>query len=102
MTHADFHSLASAGKQQRVEGDAEVEAAKVCTRLLVFGFLICSLSYVRPSRVDFSIQTKGYAEGAGDSLAGGLKKNVHKVTGNDAKQAEGELVIPGYSLCSLC
>ena len=55
MTYADFHSLASAGKQQRVEGDAEVEAAKVCTRLMVFGFLICSLSYVRPSRVDFSI-----------------------------------------------
>ncbi len=39
-------------------------------------------------------QTKGYAEGAGDSLAGGLKKNVHKVTGNDAKQAEGELLFP--------
>ncbi|DBB03107.1 hypothetical protein WJX77_004682 [Trebouxia sp. C0004] len=53
---------AAEGKQQRVEGDAEVEAAK----------------------------TKGYAEGAGDSLAGGLKKNLHKVTGNDAKQAEGE------------
>jgi len=23
-----------------------------------------------------------------------LKKNVHKVTGNDAKQAEGELLFP--------
>ena len=36
------------------------------------------------------MQTKGYAEGAGDSLAGGLKKNVAKVTGNDAKEAEGK------------
>ena len=35
------------------------------------------------------MQTKGYAEGAGDSLAGGAKKNMAKVTGNDAKQAEG-------------
>ena len=35
------------------------------------------------------VQTKGYAEGAGDSLAGGAKKNLAKVTGNDAKQAEG-------------
>ena len=34
-------------------------------------------------------QAKGYAEGAGDSLAGGLKKNVAKVTGNDKKEAEG-------------
>ena len=34
-------------------------------------------------------QAKGYAEGAGDSLAGGLKKNVAKVTGNDQKEAEG-------------
>ncbi|KAL3158374.1 hypothetical protein ABBQ38_010613 [Trebouxia sp. C0009 RCD-2024] len=53
---------AADGKAQRTEGDAEVEAAK----------------------------TKGYAEGAGDSLAGGVKKNMAKVTGNDAKQAEGE------------
>lgn len=35
------------------------------------------------------VQAKGYAEGAGDSLAGGLKKNVAKVTGNDQKEAEG-------------
>ena len=35
------------------------------------------------------MQAKGYAEGAGDSLAGGLKKNVAKVTGNDKKEAEG-------------
>ena len=36
------------------------------------------------------VQTKGYAEGAGDSLAGGAKKNLAKVTGNDAKQAQGK------------
>ena len=36
------------------------------------------------------LQTKGYAEGAGDSLAGGLKKNVAKVTGDDSKEAEGK------------
>lgn len=40
-----------------------------------------------------NLQTKGYAEGAGDSLAGGLKKNVAKVTGNEAKEAEGKLCI---------
>ncbi len=55
MTCADSHSLVSAGEQQRVEGDAEVEAAKVCPRLIVLGFLICSLSNVRPSRVAFAI-----------------------------------------------
>lgn len=38
------------------------------------------------------MQAKGYAEGAGDSLAGGLKKNVAKVTGNDKKEAEGIVV----------
>ena len=38
VTYADLHSLVSAGKQQRVEGDAEVEAAKVRARLIVFGF----------------------------------------------------------------
>ena len=37
------------------------------------------------------LQAKGYAEGAGDSLAGGVKKNVAKVTGNDQKEAEGIL-----------
>jgi len=37
VTYADFHLLVAAGKQQRVEGDAEVEAAKVCTVLIVFG-----------------------------------------------------------------
>jgi len=38
-----------------------------------------------------AVQAKGYAEGAGDSLAGGLKKKVAKVTGNDQKEAEGEM-----------
>lgn len=46
------------------------------------------------------LQTKGYAEGAGDSLAGGLKKNVAKVTGNDAKQAEGK--VNQRSSCTCC
>ena len=64
---------------------------------------LCSLNFwslVRPRACLRSVrlqpcsvscwQTKGYAEGAGDSLAGGLKKNVAKVTGNDAKEAEGK------------
>ena len=46
------------------------------------------------------LQTKGYAEGAGDSLAGGLKKNVNKVTGNEAKQAEGESPAATLPKCS--
>ncbi len=37
VTYADSHLTVSAGKQQRVEGDAEVEAAKVCTRLNLYG-----------------------------------------------------------------
>lgn len=45
-------------------------------------------------------QAKGYAEGAGDSLAGGLKKNVAKVTGNDQKEAEGTSLLT-FCNCSL-
>ena len=51
-------------------------------------------SHVQPDRV---LQAKGYAEGAGDSLAGGLKKNVAKVTGNEAKEAEGK---SWFSFCA--
>lgn len=75
-----------AGKAQRTEGDAEVEAAKVCFHLVEH-----DLCWFRNSpRLFAFLQTKGYAEGAGDSLAGGVKKNLAKVTGNDAKQAEGK------------
>lgn len=71
-----------------MEGDAEVEAAKVCCSRRCSGFppLLINVLFLSGCR---TLQTKGYAEGAGDSLAGGLKKNAAKVVGNDSKEAEG-------------
>ena len=79
----------AAGKATRAEGNTEVEAAKVLFASAVSHVLAASRCCTAVLISCHNLQAKGYAEGAGDSLAGGLKKNVAKVTGNDQKEAEG-------------
>ena len=78
------------GKATRAEGNTEVEAAKVMLHDVTTLASLTQHSSLALLKLMPYLQAKGYAEGAGDSLAGGLKKNVAKVTGNDQKEAEGK------------
>ena len=93
----------TAGKAKRAEGNTEVEAAKVMLCAVVTVASLTQASPVALLNLMPYLQAKGYAEGAGDSLAGGLKKNVAKVTGNDQKEAEGKHITVQFdSLGTIC
>ena len=80
----------TAGKAKRAEGNTEVEAAKVILPAVTTLASLTQHPSVALLKLMPYLQAKGYAEGAGDSLAGGLKKNVANDKGNDQKEAEGK------------